>query len=95
MDFLIELLFEVIGEVFLENGVEIAACHRLPKWLRVLILACTALAFAAVFGIILAVGIKSLREAPPLSLLMFAMDLVLVFWCVYQVRKVLRILPRQ
>ena len=53
MEFLAEFLFELVGEVFLENGVETASGRRLPKWLRVLILAVTALVYVAVFSIIL------------------------------------------
>lgn len=90
MDFLMELLFEAIGEVFLENGVEIAADRRLPKWARVLILTVSALVFAAVFGIILMVGIGALSHTLWISLLAFALDAALVCLCAYQIRKVLR-----
>ena len=34
MEFLAEFLFELLGEVFLDNGLETAADHRLPQWLR-------------------------------------------------------------
>ena len=95
MEFLIELLFEILGEVFLENGIDIASDHRLPRWARVLILIVTALVFAAVFGIILMVGIGALRELPLVSLLLFALDAALVFFCIYKVRQVLRARPHQ
>ena len=89
MEFLIELLFEILGEVFLENGIDIASDHRLPKWARVLILSVTALVFTAVFGLILMVGIGALGQLPLISLLLFALDAALVFFCVCKVRQVL------
>ena len=95
MEFLIELLLEILGEFFLDGGIERAADRSLPKWARVLILTVSALVFAAVFGIILAVGVKDLQESPLLSVLMFAMDAGLVFLCIHKVRKVLRIRSHQ
>ncbi len=89
VEFLIELLIEILGDVFLENGIDIASDHRLPKWARVLILIVTALVFAAVFGFILMEGIRALRELPLVSLLLFTLDAALVFMLAHQVRKVL------
>ena len=89
MDFLIELLFDV-GEVFLENGVEIASDRRLPRWARVLILTLSALVFAAVFGIILAVGSGAFRDTPLISLVCFVLDAALVILLARQLRGVLR-----
>ena len=43
-------------------GIEASIDHRLPKWLRVLILAATTLVFAAVFGILLIAGIAALSH---------------------------------
>ena len=95
MEFLVELLFEILGEVFLENGIEIASDHRLPKWARVLVLIGSALFFTAVFGMILVVGVGAFREVPLISLLLFALDAGLAFLCVHQIRKSLRIRSRQ
>ena len=89
MEFLLEVLAETIGEVFLNCGIEASIDHRLPKWLRVLILAATTLVFAAVFGIPLIVGIGALSHTPWISLLLFALDGGLVFLCACKVRKVL------
>ena len=94
MEFLIELLFETLDEFFLEGGIERAADRSLPKWARVLILIVSALVFAAVFGIILVVGVKSLRKSPLLSVLMFALAAGLVFLCTHKVRKILRTLSQ-
>ena len=89
MEFLLEVLAETIGEVFLNCGIEASIDHRLPRWLRVLILAATTLVFAAVFGIPLIVGIGALSHTPWISLLLFALDGGLVFLCACKVRKVL------
>ena len=95
MEFLMELLFEVLGEVFLENGVEMAADHRLPRWASVLILIVTALLFTAVFAIILLVGIGAVRDLPLISFFLFALDAVWVFLGVHKFRKITRTFSRQ
>lgn len=95
MEFLAEFLFELLGEVFLENGLETAADHRLPKWLRILILVVTALVFIFVFGLILLVGIGALSHTPLMSLLMFALDAGLIFFCACKVRNTLRTFSRK
>ena len=95
MEFLIELLVEILGEVFLENGVEMASGRRLPKWARVLILIASALFFTAVFGMVLAAGVGAFREVPLISLLLFALDAGLVFLCVNQIRRNLRFRSHQ
>ena len=57
MDFLIEFVGEILGELVLEGGVSAASDHRRPKWQRVLILTLMALFFAAVFALMAAGGI--------------------------------------
>ena len=92
MDFLVEFLVETLGEMFLEHGVEAAADSRIPRWLRVLILVCTALIFCAVFGILLIVGVLALLWDSPwwIAPLMFALDGWLAFLLGTKVRKALR-----
>ena len=95
MEFLMEVLAETVGEVFLNFGVEASVDHRLPKWLRVLILTATVIIFAAVFGIVLLVAIGALSHTPLMSLLLFALDAGLVFFCACRVRKILRTFSRK
>ena len=95
MDFVFEFFVELLSEVFLENGIEAASNRHFPKWLRILILAATAVIFVAVFGIILLAGTDALSHTPLMSLLMFALDAGLVFFCACKVRKVLRAHPPQ
>ena len=89
MDFLIELLFEAVG-IFLENGVEIASDRRLPKWASVLILAVSVLVFAAVFGVILAVGVGALSHTPLISLICLVLDAALAVLLAHQLRTAVR-----
>ena len=90
-----EVLVETVGEVFLNYGVEASVDHRLPKWMRIFILAAAALIFAAVFGIVLIIGVGALSHTPWMSLLLFALDAGLVFLCACKVRKVLRTFSRK
>ena len=95
MEFLAEFLFEFVGGVFLENGIEAASDRRLPSWLRTLILTVTALVFTAVSGIILLVGAAALRHTLWISLICFALDAGLIFLSVQKVRRALRARSRQ
>ena len=94
MDFIVEFVLEIFGELLIEGGVEAASSRRLPQWARVLILVGLGLLFSAVFVLILAVGICALQELPLLSLILFALDAVWFFSGVRKFRKILRAIPR-
>ena len=94
MDFIAEFLMELLGEIIMEGGEDAAANHRLPRWLRILILIGLVLFYAAIFTIILLVGIGAFRDLPWMSVLLFALDAMLVFMVVRKFRKILRTLPR-
>ena len=96
MDFLIEFVGELLGELVLEGGVSAASDHRRPKWQRVLILTLMALFFAAVFALMAAGGIIMLTEHRPIAgVLMLAIDLALVVLSVYSLRRILRTFSRR
>ena len=95
MDFLLEFFLELLGEFAVEGGVSAASDHRRPKWQRVLVLAVLALFCAAVFAVILLVGVYALPDLPLISLFLFALDAVWVFLCVRRLGKILRTFPRK
>ncbi len=96
MDFIVEILGEVLVEAILEGGVSAASDHRLPRWLRVLILSLLALVFAALFALIAAAGALAVREGIPIAgILLFALDLALIVFSLSKLRKILRALPRR
>ena len=95
MEFIAEIVVEILGELFIEGGVEAASSRRLPKWARILILVGLGLLFSAVFVLILLVGICALRELPLLSLVLFALDAVWFYSGFRKFRKILRTFSRQ
>ena len=95
MEFVAEIVLEVLGELLIEGGVEAASSRRLPTWVRVLILVGLGLLFSAVFALILLVGICALQELPLLSLVLFALDAGWLFSGVRKFRKIFRTIPRQ
>ncbi len=96
MDFVVEILGEVLGEAILEGGVSAASDHRLPKWLRVLILSLLALFFAAVFAAMAAGGVISIRDGSPLAgIALLILDLALIFFSFCTLRKILRAFSRK
>ncbi len=95
MDFIAEFVMELLGDIIMEGGEDAASNHRLPKWLRTLILIGLALFYAAIFAIILLVGIGAFRDLPWMSALLFALDAMLVLMAVHKFRKILRTFPRK
>ena len=95
MDFVAELAMELLGEIIMEGGEEAASNHRLPKWLRILILIGLALFYTAVFAILLLIGLAAVRDVPLISFLLLALDAGWVFLGVRKFRKILRTFPRK
>ena len=90
MDFIAEILMEILGEAIMEGGETAVSSRRLPRWARILALAGLMLFYAAVFAVILLVGIGAARDLPLISLLLFALDGLLVFMVVHKLHKILR-----
>ena len=95
MEFIAEIIVEVLGELLIEGGAQAVSSRRLPKWARILILIGLGLLFFAVFALILLVGIAALQELPLLSLVLFVLDAAWVFSGFRKFRKILRTFPRQ
>lgn len=95
MEFFAEILMEMLGTAIVEGGVSAASNRRRPAWQRLLVLAVLALFCAAVFAVILLVGIGALPDLPLISLFLFALDAIWVFLCVRRLRKILRALSRK
>ena len=95
MDAIAEILMEMLGTAIVEGGVSAASNRRRPKWQRILMLAVLCLFFAAVFAVILLVGLGAVRDLPLISLLLFALDAVWVFLGVRRLRKILHTFSKQ
>ena len=95
MDFILETVLEILGELLIEGGVGAASSRRLPLWVRVLILIGLGLLFFAVFALILLVGVGIFRELPLLSLALFALDAVWIFSGFRKFRRILRTFSHQ
>ena len=53
MDFILETVVEILGELLIESGTQAASSRRLPRWARVLILIVLGLLFLAVLLLLL------------------------------------------
>ena len=96
MDFVAEIFMEILGEAIIEGGVDAASDHRRPKWQRVLILSLIMLFFAAVFVLMTAAGVIMLTDGRPVAgVLMLALDLALIFFCLHKFRNILRTFSRK
>ena len=95
MEFLAEILMEMLGTAIVEGGADAASDRRRPAWQRVLFLTVLDLFCAGVFAVLLLVGIYALPDLPLISLFLFALDAVWVFLCVRRLRKILRTFSRK
>ena len=95
MELFAEFVLEILGELLIEGGAQAASSRRFPMWARVLILAVLGLLFAAVFILILLVGICALQELPLLSLVLFVLDAAWFFSGFRKLRKIFRTFSRQ
>ncbi len=96
MDFVVEILGEVLGEAILEGGVAVASDHRRPGWQRVLVLSLLTLFFAAVFAVMAVGGVFLVREGRLLAgIVLFILDLALIVLSFYKLHKILRTFPRK
>ncbi len=57
-----EYLFEIILELLFEGSIEISKSKKIPKYIRYPLIAIIASFFLAIIGLILFVGIISLKE---------------------------------
>ena len=95
MDAILEIFMEILGTAIIEGGVSAASSRRRPVWQRVLILAVLGLFSAAVFAIILLVGIGAFRDFPLVALFLFALDAVWVFLGIRRLHKILHTFSRK
>lgn len=83
MDFLIEIFLELL----VEGGIEIGFSSKISPWVRYPILFLIASLFLFVIGLILIVGIMSLRKNVLFGLLFLVIGIYLLYSFIYQLKK--------
>ena len=83
MDFLFELIFELIAE----GTVELSKSGKVPKFIRYPLIAIIVIFFAAVIGIIFLVSIASFKDSPILSAILFIAALCMLILGIFKFRK--------
>ena len=86
--FFMELIIEIILELFIEGGEEICTNRKISKWIRYPILFLLILFFLAVMFLIFFVGISALRTNMPFGILIIAIGLVMLISFINKFRKV-------
>lgn len=84
MDFLFELLLELIAE----GTFELSKSRKVPKYIRYPLICIVVLFFAAVIGVILFVGIASLKESLLLALLFIALAIFMLVASIMKFKKI-------
>ncbi len=83
MEFLYELLFDLIMEV----GIEASESIKVPKFIRYLIIAVISLFFIAIIGLIFYVGVISLNKNIFAGVFFMLFALIMLILCILKFRK--------
>ncbi len=83
MDFLLEILFELVAE----GTVELSKSSRVPKYIRYPLFAVIVLFYIAVIGLVFGVGILSLRQNVLLGILFIALGVFMLVMSVLKLNK--------
>lgn len=83
MDFLFELIFELIAE----GTVELSKSVKVPKVIRYPLIAIIVLFCVAVIGIMFLVSVASFKESPILSAILFIAAIFMLISGVHKFRK--------
>lgn len=83
MDFLFELLLELIAE----GTVELSKSIKVPKYIRYLLIGIIVLFFIAVIGIVLIAGLMSLEQNLLLGFIIIALAIFMLIMGIVKFRK--------
>lgn len=83
MDFLFELLFDLIAE----GTVELSKSRKVPKCIRYPLIAIIVLFFACIIAVLLIVGVTSLDESPVLAAILIISALFMLIAGIIKFRK--------
>jgi len=83
MDFLFELLFDLLAE----GTFELSKCKKVPKCIRYLLIGIIVLFCAAVIGIVLLVGVAFLQQSILLGVLFIALALFMLILGIVKFKK--------
>ena len=84
---MLEILFEIIGELFLEGGLEIAANKKISKWIRYPLALLLILFFTALIGGLIVIGISILDSNIAVGLFLIILGSILMVMGLIQLRR--------
>lgn len=83
MEFLFDLIFDLIMEV----GIEASESVKIPKFIRYLIIAVISLFFIAIIGLIFYVGVISLDEHIFAGVFFILLAVIMLILCIIKFKK--------
>ena len=85
-----DLLFEIIMELFLEGSIEINSNERVSKWIRYPILVMLILFFTIITSGMLILGIYFIKENIVMSIILIICSLLLLMGSIIKLKSVYR-----
>ena len=88
MEFIIELIGELLFEIILEGTIELGTSKKVPLPVRILLLLLFVALFGFIIGAIALIGITAWKDGNTLlSILMLAIDVLIVTLMVFAIAK--------
>lgn len=75
-----DTIIEILCDILFDAGMAASTSQRLPKPLRIICCVLTSLAFIVIIAILTIVTVKCVQDMPVVSILLGALDTIMIFW---------------
>ena len=82
-----EFIFEFVFELLFEGGMEVTSNRKISKWIRYPILVIFALIFIAIIGLIMFMGIASLKNTIIGGIFIIGLGIFMLVSCIIKFRQ--------
>ena len=90
-----DMLIEILCDILFDAGIAASTSHRLPKPIRMICCALTSLAFLVIIVILTIVAVNCVQDTPIVSILLGALDIIVIFLLLSIIAKAFRVGKRK
>lgn len=90
-----DTLIEILCDILFDAGIAASTSHKLPKPIRMICCALTSLAFLVIIVILAIVAVNCVKDTPIVSILLGALDIIVIFLLLSIIAKAFRVGKRK
>ena len=90
-----DMLIEILCDILFDAGIAASTSHRLPKPIRIICCVLTSLAFLVIIVILAIVAVNCVQDTPIVSILLGALDIIVIFLLLSIIAKAFRVGKRK